>query len=131
MPLELSPQALDRVLGFLIVLVPFDCVNGSKAILLDRVDGLLKGRLALQGLASPWTTSHFDLTGFPVDVWIVVFQPCVSKNHLVPAKISYLSYYLFLVTLEINDYFSIMSDVTSRVTCSIHVVYWYGVRQQK
>ena len=88
-------------------------MNGPKAILLDRVDGLLKGRLVLQGLASPWTMSHFDLTGFPVYVRIVVFQPHVSEHHLVSAEISYLGYYLFSVTLEINDYFSVMSDVTS------------------
>ena len=60
-------------------------MNGSEAILLDRVNGLLKGRLALQGLASPWTMIHFDLTGFPVDVRIMVFQPCISEDHLVPA----------------------------------------------
>ena len=106
-------------------------MNGSETILVKYVNGLLKERLALQDSASPWTVSHFDLTGFPVDVWIVVFQPCVSEDYLMPAEIGYLSYYIFSVTLEVNDYFSIVSDVTSRVPCSVHVVYWYGVQQRK
>ena len=106
-------------------------MDGPEAILVKRVDGLLKRRLALQDFASPWTASHFDLTSFPVNVQVVVLQPCVSKDQLVPAKIGYLSYYLFSVTLEINDYFGIVGDVTSRITCSIYVVYRYGVRQWK
>ena len=56
---------------------------------------------------------HPDLTSFPVNVRIMVFQPRVSENHLVPAEIGYLGYYLFSMTLEINDYFGVMSDVTS------------------
>ena len=88
-------------------------MNGPKTILIECVDGLLKGRLALQDSASPWTTSHPNLTSFLVNVGIVVLQPRVSEDHLVPAEISYLSYYLFSVTLEINDYFGTMGDVTS------------------
>ena len=106
-------------------------MNGPETVLLDCVNGLLKGRLALQDSASPWTASHPDFTGFPVNVWIVVFQPCVSEDHLVSAKIGHLSYYLFSVTLKINDYFSVVGDVTSRVMCLIHVVYQYGVWQWK
>ena len=106
-------------------------MNGPETVSIKCVDGLLKGRLALQDSASPWTTSHANLTSFPVNVGIVVFQPRVSEDHLVPAEIGYLGYYLFSVTLEINDYFSTMGDVTSRVTCSIHVVYQYGVWHQK
>ena len=88
-------------------------MNGPETILIERVDGVLKGRLALQDFASPWTASHPDLTNFPVNVGIVVFQPRVSEDHLVPAEIGYLGYYLFSVTLEINDYFGTMGDVTS------------------
>ena len=88
-------------------------MNGSETVLIKHIDGLLKGRLALQDSTSPWTTSHFDLTGFPVNVWIMMFQPYISEDHLVPAEISYLSYYLFSVTLEIKDYFGVMGDVTS------------------
>ena len=83
-------------------------MNGPETVLIKRVDGLLKGRLALQNSASPWTVGHFDLTSFPVNVGVVVLQPRVSKDHLVPAEISYLGYYLFSVTLEFNDYFSAM-----------------------
>ena len=128
MPLELSLRVWGWVWVFRLLLFFFDHMNGSEAILFDHVNELLKGRLALQDLASPWTTSHFDLTGFPVDVWIMVFQPCISEDHLVSAEISYLGCYLFSVTLEINDYFSVMSDVTSRVMCPVHIIYWYGVR---
>ena len=103
-------------------------MNGPETIVIECVNGLLKGGLALQDSASPWTASHPDLTSFPVDVGVVVFQPRVSEDHLVPAEIGYFGYYLFSVTLEINDYFSTMGDVTSWVTCSIHVVYRYGVR---
>ena len=106
-------------------------MNGPETVLIEHVDGLLKGRLALQDSASPWTASHSDLTSFPVNIGVVVLQPRVSEDHLVPAEIRYLGYYLFLVTLEINDYFSTMGDVTSQVMCSIHVVYRYGVWQQK
>ena len=106
-------------------------MNGSETVLIKRVDGLLKGRLALQDSASPWTVSHPDLTSFPVDVGIVVLQLHISEDHLVPAEISYFVYYLFSVTLEINDYFGVMSDITSRVTCPIHVIYQYGVWQWK
>ena len=67
-------------------------MDGPETILVEHVDGLLKRRLALQDSASPWTASHFDLTSFPVDVWIVVFQLRVSEDHLVPAEISYLGY---------------------------------------
>ena len=88
-------------------------MNGSKTVVIECVDGLLKGRLALQDSASPWTVGHPDLTSFSVDVGIVVLQPRISKDHLVPAEIGYLGYYLFSVTLEINDYFSTMGDVTS------------------
>ena len=106
-------------------------MNGPETVLIKHIDGLLKGRLALQDSAGPRTASHPDLTSFPVDVGIVVFQPRISKDHLVPAEIGYLSYYLFTVTLEIYDYFGTMGDVTSRVTCSIHVIYWYGVQYRK
>ena len=88
-------------------------MNGPETVLIEHVDGLLKETLALQDSGSPWTASHPDLTGFPVSIGVVVLQPHVSKDHLVPAEIGYLSYYLFSVTLEINDYFSTMGDVTS------------------
>ena len=106
-------------------------MNGPETLLIEHIDGLLKGRLALQDSASPWTVSHLDLTSFSVDFQIVVFQPHVSEDYLVSAEIGYLSYYLFSMTLEINDYFGVISDVTSRATCSIHVVYQYGVWQWK
>ena len=47
-------------------------MNGPETVLIEHVNGLLKGRLALQDSASPWTASHPDLTGFPVDVGVVV-----------------------------------------------------------
>ena len=106
-------------------------MNGPETILIEYVDGLLKRRLALQDSTSPWTASHPNLTSFPVNVGIVVLQPRVSEDHLVPAEIGYLGYYLFSVTLEINDYLGTMGDVTSRVTCSIQVVYRYGVQHRK
>ena len=87
-------------------------MNGPQTVLIECVDGLLKGRLALQDPASPWTASHPDLTSFPVNIKIVVLQPRVSEDHLVPAKIGYLGYHLFSVTLEVNDCFGIVGDVT-------------------
>ena len=94
-------------------LFPFDRMNGPETVLIERINELLKGRLALPDSASPWTVGHSDLTSFPVDVGVVVLQPHVSKDHLVPAEIGYLGYYLFSVILEINDYFGAMGDVTS------------------
>ena len=47
-------------------------MNGPETVLIECINGLLKGRLALQDSASPWTVSHPDLTSFPVDVRIVV-----------------------------------------------------------
>ena len=57
---------------------------------------------------------HFDCAMLPIDLRVVLLQPCESQNHLILAKVHYFSYHLLLVTLIGDSDICAVGDVINQ-----------------
>ena len=69
---------------------------------------------------------HFS--SLPIDLWVVVLEPGITEDHVLPSKAEDSEERPFGVGFVIEDYVYHFRDLTCLIGGAIHVVHWYGAR---
>jgi len=71
---------------------------------------------------------HLYFSSLPIDLWVVVLEPGVTKDHALPSKAGDSEKCPFAVSFVMEDYIHHFRDLTGLVGGTIHVVHQYRVR---
>ena len=78
--------------------------------------------------ASRRASVHLYFSSLPIDLWVVVLEPGVTKNHTLPSKAGNSKECSFGVGFVIENYVYHFRDLTSLVRGAVHIVHQYGAR---
>jgi len=70
---------------------------------------------------------HLYLSGLPIDLWVIVLEPGIAKDHTLLSKAGDSEECSFRVGLVLKDYIHYFEDLTCFVGGAVHIVYWYGI----
>jgi len=71
---------------------------------------------------------HLYFSGLPIDLWVVVLEPGITEDHVLPSEARDSKERPFRVGFVTEDYIYYFGDLTCLVGGAIHIVYQYGVR---
>jgi len=71
---------------------------------------------------------HLYFSGLPIDLWVVILELGISKDHALLSKARDGEEYPFRVSFVMKDYIHYFRDLTCLIGRTIHIVYQYGVR---
>jgi len=71
---------------------------------------------------------HLYLSSLPIDLWVVVLEPGIAKDHALLSKAGDSKECPFRVGLVTEDYIYYFRDLPCFVGGAIYVVHWYGAR---
>jgi len=66
---------------------------------------------------------HLYFSSLPIDLWVVVLEPDVTKDHTLPSKARDSEKCPFRVDFVTEDYIYYFGDLTSLVGGAVHVVH--------
>jgi len=72
------------------------------------------------------TSVHLHFSGLPIDLWVVVLEPGITKDHVLPSEAGDSEEHPFRVGFVIENYVYHFRGLTCLVGGAIHVVHWYG-----
>jgi len=78
--------------------------------------------------ASRGASVHLYLSGLPIDLWVVVLEPGIAKDHALLSEAGDGEEYPFGVGFVIEDYIYHFRDLACFVGGTIHIVHRYGAR---
>ena len=82
----------------------------------------------MASFASRRTTVHLHFSGLPIDLRVVVLEPGITKDHVLPSKAGDSEERPFGVGFVMENYVYHFRDLTCLVGGAVHVVHWYGAR---
>jgi len=68
------------------------------------------------------------LSGLPIDLWVVVLEPGVAKDHALLSETGDSEEHPFGVSFVTEDYIHHFRDLICLIRGAVHVVHWYGAR---
>jgi len=71
---------------------------------------------------------HLYFSSLPVDLWVVVLEPGITKDHTLPSEAGDSKKCPFRMGFVTENYVYHFGDLTGLVGGAIHVVHWYGMR---
>jgi len=71
---------------------------------------------------------HLHFSGLPIDLRVVVLEPGVTKDHVLPSKAGDSEECPFRVGFVMENHIYHFRDLTCLVGGAVHIVYWYGAR---
>jgi len=71
---------------------------------------------------------YLDFSGLSIDLWIMVLEPGVAKDHALLPKVRDSKECSFKVGLITEDYIHYFGDSSCFVRGAIHIEHWYGAR---
>jgi len=74
------------------------------------------------------TSIHLHFSSLPIDLWVVVLEPGVTEDHVLPSKARDSEERPFRVGFVMENYVYHFRDLICLVGRAVHVVYWYGAR---
>jgi len=74
------------------------------------------------------TSVHLHFSGLPIDLWVVVLEPGITEDHVVPSEAGDSEKRPFGVGFVTENHVYHFRDLTCLVGGAVHVVHWYGVR---
>ena len=66
---------------------------------------------------------HIYLSGLPINLWVIVLEPGVAKDHALLFEIGYSEEHPFGVGFVMEDYVHHFRDLTSLIRGAVHIVY--------
>jgi len=78
--------------------------------------------------ASRRASVHLHFSGLPIDLWVVVLEPGITEDHVLPSEAGDSEEHSFGVGFITEDYVYHFRDLTCLVGGAIHIVHRYGVR---
>jgi len=74
------------------------------------------------------TLIHLYFSSLPIDFWVVVLEPGVTKDHVLPSKARDSEERPFGVSFVTENYIYHFRDLTCLVGEAVHIVHQYGAR---
>jgi len=71
---------------------------------------------------------YLYFSSLPIDLWVVVLEPGVTKDHTLPSKAGDSEERPFGVGFVIEDYIHHFGDLTGPIRRAVHVIRWYRAR---
>ena len=71
---------------------------------------------------------YLHFSGLPVDLWVVVLEPGITKDHALPSKAGDSEEHPFGVDFVTENHVYYFRDLTCLVGRAIHIVHQYGTR---
>jgi len=71
---------------------------------------------------------HLHFSGLPIDLQVVVLEPGITEDHVLPSEAGDSEECPFRVGFVTEDYVYYFRDLTCLIGGTIHVVHWYGAR---
>jgi len=84
--------------------------------------------LSAASFASRGTSVHLHFSSLPIDLWVVVLEPGITKDHVLPSKVGDNEKHSFRVGFVIENHVYHFRDLTCLVGGAVHIVHWYGAR---
>jgi len=75
--------------------------------------------------ASRRASVHLYFSGLPIDLWVVVLEPSITEDHVLPEDSEERPFGVGFVT---ENYIYYFRDLTCLVGRAVYVVHWYGAR---
>jgi len=69
---------------------------------------------------------HLYFSSLPIDLWVVILELCIAKDHALLSKAGDGKECPFGVDLVAEDYIYYFRDLTCFIGGAVYVVYWYG-----
>ena len=82
----------------------------------------------MASFASRGTSVHLYFSGLPIDLWVVVLEPGVTKDHVLPSEARDSEERPFGVGFVTENHVYHFRDLTCLVGGAIHIVHQYGAR---
>jgi len=74
------------------------------------------------------TSVHLYFSGLPIDLWVVVLEPGITKDHALPSKAGDSKEHSFGVGFVMENHVYHFRDLTCLIGGAIHIVHQYGAR---
>jgi len=71
---------------------------------------------------------HLYFSGLPIDLQVVVLEPGITEDHVLPSKTGDSKEHPFRVGFVMENYVYHFGDLTYLIGGAVHVVHWYGAR---
>jgi len=81
-----------------------------------------------ESFASRRTSVHLHFSGLPIDLQIVVLEPSVTEDHILPSKAGDSEEHPFRVGFVMENHIYHFRDLICLVRGAVHIVHWYGTR---
>jgi len=77
------------------------------------------------------TSVHLHFSGLPIDLWVVVLEPDITKDHVLPSEAGDSEKCPFRVGFVMENHIYHFRDLTCLVGGAVHIVHWYGARDAR
>jgi len=74
------------------------------------------------------TLVYLDFSSLPINLWVVILEPGIAKDHALLSEAGDGEERPFRVDFVMEDYIYYFRDLTCFIGRAIHVVHQYGVR---
>jgi len=74
------------------------------------------------------TLVHLYFSGLLIDLWVVVLEPGITEDRVLPSKAGDSEEHPFRVGFVMENHVYHFRDLTCLVGGAIYIVHWYGVR---
>jgi len=78
--------------------------------------------------ASRGTSVYLHFSSLPIDLQVVVLEPGVTKDHVLPFKAGDSKERPFRVGFVMENHIYHFRDLTCLIGGAVHIVHWYGAR---
>jgi len=82
----------------------------------------------MASFASRRASVHLHFSGLPIDLWVVVLEPGITEDHVLPSEAGDSKKRPFGVGFVTEDYVYYFRDLTCLIGGTVHVVHRYGAR---
>jgi len=74
------------------------------------------------------TSIYLHFSGLPIDLWVVVLEPGVTKDYVLPSEAGDSEEHPFGVGFVTENHIYYFRDLTYLVGEAVHIVHWYRAR---
>jgi len=82
----------------------------------------------MASFASRRTSVHLHFSGLPIDLWVVVLEPGITEDHVLPSEAGDSEEHPFRVGFVTENHVYYFRDLICLIGGAIHIVHWYGAR---
>jgi len=82
----------------------------------------------IASFASRRASVHLHFSGLPIDLWVVVLEPGITEDHILPSEARDSEEHPFRVGFVIENHVYYFRDLTCLIGGAIYVVHQYGAR---